>query len=1153
MKYFRNYSVVFFTFICSFIALQQANAQCQDWDWVEQAIGSGSPNLKEITNTVATDVNGNVIVAGHFTSSTVNFGAQILTKVSSKDAFIAKYDANGNALWARQSSGPGLAEIMDIATDASGNTFATGWFQFGNITFGGIILTKSTGISNRNIFIVKYDPNGNVLWARNGVVNSTSSNAQGNGVATDNSGNVYFTGSYSGGGSSDNITFGAIVTTFLGGASANSNIIMVKYNSSGTVQWVKNSAGGSEGHGVTVDATGKIYATGVYRMDANFGGIPLTNNGDQDIVVLRYDANGNVIWAKGIGGTTRDIGKRITTDASGNVFVAGNFLSGSLTFGSTVLTNASAADDIFVVKYDVNGTVVWANNEGGGGNDLAFGIAVDKDDDVYVGGFFTSTFILFNTVTINNSNPANSDGFLIKYDNNGIEKWAKGFATQIVGNLDRGSNIATNLLGDLFLTTSYEATSITLGGTTKNNSGSIDMVTARLPFVDEMAITLTPVHVNCFGDNTGSVTSSVTGGVLPYTYLWTNTSTNPNVTGLGAGNISVTVTDALGCQVSDNVTLTQPTQLVLSLQTTNVNCNGLSNGQLMVNVGGGSPGYSYLWSNTQTTPTITGLGPNTYTVVVTDFNGCKDSITGTITQPSPLSATFNTTNVSCFSLCDGQSTVNPSGGTSPYNFLWSNNDTGPTTTGLCPNTYNVTITDANLCVAVPNVTITQPSTLSVSVSTTPTKCGVQVGSATATPAGGTLPYIYSWNTGGFSNVESGLDQGFANVTVIDSNGCSVQGSAQVGFATDAVPICIISVDTSSTRNIITWERPVTTAVNDSFFVYREIGTNNYVKIGSVPYDSLTQFTDTTNGINPNITSYRYKVSILDSCGNEGTLSAFHQTIHLTVNVGAGSVINLAWSGYQGFSVVEYRILRDSTGTGIYEVIDSVGAGSFSLTDPTPPSSPFLDYIIEAVKGSSCSPTTGKANVSTSRSNRKKTTTASLPLPVADFSALNTVIAIGTTTDFFDLSLSNPASWEWVFQGGNPGTSTSATPTNIQYDTLGCYEVKLKVVNISGSDSIIKTCYISVQNPLGVESGFLPASTVKVYPNPVKNKLTIEFLDAEVKEHTVSIYNYRGDLVYSEQLFEKNVKLNLSDFSTGIYIFRFQSGENIEHKRISIIK
>lgn len=181
------------------------------------------------------------------------------------------------------------------------------------------------------------------------------------------------------------------------------------------------------------------------------------------------------------------------------------------------------------------------------------------------------------------------------------------------------------------------------------------------------------------------------------------------------------------------------------------------------------------------------------------------------------------------------------------------------------------------------------------------------------------------------------------------------------------PICLVTVDNTSSKNIVVWEKPANNIAIDSFYIYRDI-IGTYTKIGAVHYDSLSQFVDTTNGVNPNITSYRYKVSAVDTCGLEGPLSDFHETIHLTTNPGTGSEINLIWDNYEGLSFAYYRIWSDSLGDGQnWQVIDSVTSANTTYTDLTP-ATPNAGYMIEVIPPAICSATKAQDHNST-RSNR----------------------------------------------------------------------------------------------------------------------------------------------------------------------------------------
>lgn len=180
-------------------------------------------------------------------------------------------------------------------------------------------------------------------------------------------------------------------------------------------------------------------------------------------------------------------------------------------------------------------------------------------------------------------------------------------------------------------------------------------------------------------------------------------------------------------------------------------------------------------------------------------------------------------------------------------------------------------------------------------------------------------------------------------------------------------ICLVTVDSTSTKNLVVWEKPANNIAIDSFYIYREI-SNVYTFIGAVDYDSLSQFVDTTNGINPNITSYRYKLSSVDTLGLESSLGDFHETIHLTTNLGTNNEINLIWDPYEGFTFNDYKIWRDVTGTGTsWTLLNTISSSSTTYTDWSPPPGP-VNYMIEVTPPSVCSATKSMDHNST-RSNK----------------------------------------------------------------------------------------------------------------------------------------------------------------------------------------
>jgi PKD repeat protein len=229
------------------------------------------------------------------------------------------------------------------------------------------------------------------------------------------------------------------------------------------------------------------------------------------------------------------------------------------------------------------------------------------------------------------------------------------------------------------------------------------------------------------------------------------------------------------------------------------------------------------------------------------------------------------------------------------------------------------------------------------------------------------PYAYSWsaNTGSQTGPSAvGLCGGTYQVTVTDAADCIGVGEAVVTSSAMVQELCIVTVDSTSTYNSVVWEKPTTAAI-DSFRVYRDI-VGTYTHIGSVAYGDLSEFVDNTNGVSPAVTSYRYKMSTVDTCGNESALSTYHETIHLTVSLGTPPAYNLIWDNYEGIGFLYYRILRDSVGNGEFGVIDSVTASNFTYTDPTPPAGN-MTYAIEVVHPSGCTADKVK-NFNSSKSN-----------------------------------------------------------------------------------------------------------------------------------------------------------------------------------------
>ncbi|MEY5042516.1 MAG: hypothetical protein RLZZ414_2080, partial [Bacteroidota bacterium] len=312
-------------------------------------------------------------------------------------------------------------------------------------------------------------------------------------------------------------------------------------------------------------------------------------------------------------------------------------------------------------------------------------------------------------------------------------------------------------------------------------------------------------NVTCPGGNDGRLNTSIFGGQGPYTFSW-NTSpvqTTQNALNLRAGNYQLTVTDATGCVANSQVfTVTQPADIQANFtDLITVDCNGNCNGEATAAVTGGTPGYTYLWYDAanQNTPRATNLCARTYNIRVTDSRGCMDTVQLIMTQPAILTLPYDSTNVTCFQLDNGIITINPAGGTAPYNYNWLNTpnpETGATVNNLPSGTYDVIVTDFRGCIETAQVNIDEPTALEINItSSTNVLCfNACTGEATASSSGGTTPYQLSWfNVSGTptTNSVNELCADTFHVAVRDAQNCRDTVSIIITQPLDSITTTLI--------------------------------------------------------------------------------------------------------------------------------------------------------------------------------------------------------------------------------------------------------------------------------------------------------------------------------------------------------------------------
>lgn len=380
---------IIFTFL-SFIIFSFSYAQNINLNWAKN-IGS---TTDDNGLSIAVDASGNVYTTGYF-EGTADFdpgaGTTTLTSAGIEDIFVSKLNASGNFVWAIKFGSTDSDRGQSITTDASGNIYITGSFT-GTVDFdpgaGTSILSSSFGYE---IFVVKLNTAGNLVWARK--MGDDFESDFGRGIAVDASNNVYTIGTFRG----PEADFDPGAGTFKLVSKNNSDDIFVsKLDASGNFVWAA-ALGSNEferGNSIGVDASGNVYTTGFFTGTGDFdpgaGTADLTSAGSLDIFVSKLNSAGNFVWAKRIGSTSDDIGADLVLDPSGNVLVTGYFF-GTVDFdpnaGIVNLTSAGSGD-IFVTKLDVDGNFVWAKNMGGTGFDNANTIALDASGNVYTTGSY---------------------------------------------------------------------------------------------------------------------------------------------------------------------------------------------------------------------------------------------------------------------------------------------------------------------------------------------------------------------------------------------------------------------------------------------------------------------------------------------------------------------------------------------------------------------------------------------------------------------------------------------------------------------------------------------------------------------------------------------------------------------------------------------
>lgn len=652
--------------------------------------------------------------------------------------------------------------------------------------------------------------------------------------------------------------------------------------------------------------------------------------------------------------------------------------------------------------------------------------------------------------------------------------------------------------------------------TVTDHNGCTVTVTTTVPSSFISVAINTNTGVSCFGGSDGTATATVTGGIPAYTYSWSpKGGTGVKGTGLSAGLYTVTVTDSNGCTATAKTIITQPALLTTSINAiTNVLCNGGNSGSATASVAGGTGPYTYLWALIGgTNATGTGLSVGSYTVNVTDNNGCTATTSVNITQPAPLATTTTFTHASC-NLANGTATASVTGGTGPYVYSWNpSGETTATATGLKIGSYTVSVTDNNHCTTSATVTVTQPSLVTATIgSVINVSCNNGGnGSATVTASGGTTPYTYLWSPGGNTNANAtGLFALSYTATVTDANGCTVTAGITLTepppltmtitepklICKDSTGILVANPNGGSAPYTYHWSTGYTSTTNTVTITPKT--TSNY-SVLVTDGNGCTETGQITLQYGPSFSvdiSGKKAVCIGDSAyvcatavggvgsdtyiweplGNTNscvelsppaaggaatyTLSVVDGcgltvTVTTTITANPDPAVNMYADFYQGCSpfCVKFHNATTITSGGIGQYIWNLGNGDTAHT-----ASPeycytqagTYDVTLTAISDSGCSAALKKVNMITVYTHPDAAFTYS-PEPVN---------MLTPTVQFQDESRDNYGiayRW-WTFGDGSDSTSNLPDPTHTYQDT-GTYCANLIVMNNRGCTDTTTNCLI----------------------------------------------------------------------------------------------
>ncbi len=852
----------------------------QTWEWSNHLSCAG-----EVTPAgMVVDQTDNVYLVGNYRDATLTIQGDTIHNFGDRDGFVCKFSSSGDLIWLKRIGG--TDRDLALSIQLVGNSiYVLGEFRSGTLYFTSTDFISNT--DNFDSFLASYDLNGNFLSAARIFYGNHIDRAKGM-IYDANLNSFVFIGQFQ----NELKYFDGIseITVPVKGPSGKDYFI-IRTNLAGHVQdttFIQSTNSGTFLKSINFSTTEGYYIGGDAYASVYFNpSTEIISQGNADIFIAKYDTDLDLSWVRQGGGLGYDHVNSAGTDQYGNIYVTGKVES-TVTFDSTATLTSSTIEgfglqDLYLLKYNKQGRLLWVKRKGSIGNDNGYGLT-QRENLVQFCGNISDT-VIFNTDTLTSSSETDvNTGFAI-FSTNGVEIGAQG-----IGGLgtDIGEVISFNNSGSTIISGYFNSTSITIGDSVfSNTSGTYNGFIAS--FIYPMNASFTDIaDIQCNGDNNGSLIVTPYFGVERYTYNW-----SPNVLSsidslaynLTAGTYSVTVTDSRDSTAFTSIVLNEPTPITIAAIVSDVSCHpwngttndgaidlsvsggtvsgpydyswlalsgsgvttlsedqttltkgqyivtvaddnlceaydtflidqpdsmtfGLStvqkelvppgnNGEIDLEVSGGTPGFLYDWdgpgSFDSSDEDIINLGGGTYLVLVTDANSCEADTTFLVINDDMLIAYISgKTNIDCKGNSSGSATVEVSGGTGPYTYLWKNNlgtvvgSDNKTLSGVPADIYHVKVTDlSDGDTSKVSVTITEPAyALNTAIAGTDLLCYNDFsGVADLAVSGGTLPYAFHWNNGATTEDLVDLPAADYSVTVTDNNECIAYDEVEINQPT----------------------------------------------------------------------------------------------------------------------------------------------------------------------------------------------------------------------------------------------------------------------------------------------------------------------------------------------------------------------------------